>query len=87
MIILTGSTGYIGRAFIKFFNSRGINYATYKARYPLDKEEFETLLKDTQAHAVINCAGYTGKPNVDACEEPDQQEECLMANAFTRSTS
>lgn len=82
MIILTGSTGYIGSAFIKFFNSKGINYTTYKARYPLDKKEFETLLKDTQAHAVINCAGYTGKPNVDACEEPDQQEECLMANAF-----
>ena len=82
MIILTGSTGYIGSAFIKFFKSNGIDYTTYKARYPLDKEEFETLLRDTQAHAVINCAGYTGKPNVDACESPDQQEECLMANAF-----
>lgn len=82
MIILTGSTGYIGTAFSKFFDQEKIEYTTYRARYPLNKEEFTTLLKDTQAHAVVNCAGYTGKPNVDACEEPDQQEECLMANAF-----
>ncbi|MDA1069764.1 MAG: sugar nucleotide-binding protein, partial [Verrucomicrobia bacterium] len=36
-------------------------------------------LKAEKPNAVINAAGYTGKPNVDACE--DDKANCLMGNA------
>lgn len=82
MYLITGSTGYVGTALTKFFNKNNIPYKTYRARYPLNDSEFENLLVETSPHAVINCAGFTGKPNVDACEKLSNQRACLMANAF-----
>ncbi len=37
------------------------------------------MVQDTKANFLINCAGYTGKPNVDACEL--DKTNCLNANA------
>ena len=33
-----------------------------------------------QIDVLINCAGYVGKPNVDACEL--HKEECLQGNVL-----
>jgi len=37
------------------------------------------LLDETKPKFVINCAGFTGKPNVDACEL--EKTQCLQGNA------
>ncbi len=42
------------------------------------------LLRETKPQFLINCAGYTGKPNVDACE--DHKAECLAGNAVLPGT-
>jgi dTDP-4-dehydrorhamnose reductase len=80
MIFLLGSTGYVGEAFAKFFNNNDINYTTYRIRYPFDANEFRNFLLRNKITHVFNCAGYTGKPNVDACEM--QKDETLLANAI-----
>jgi dTDP-4-dehydrorhamnose reductase len=70
MVILLGSTGYMGQAFLQAIAERGwpVNAPT---RQQLDYTNFEALhdyLKTTKPTFLVNAAGYTGKPNVDACE-------------------
>src|SRR6202044_2740324 len=52
-------------------------------RAETDYTRFEILLKYLQSarpEFVINAAGYTGKPNVDACET--NRAETLLGNAL-----
>lgn len=44
-----------------------------------DKNVLGNYLKNNSINRLINCAGYTGKPNVDACEVA--KAECLLGNA------
>jgi dTDP-4-dehydrorhamnose reductase len=80
MILLLGHTGYIGQAFARELENRGaawrplsrreVDYTSFDALYP--------FLKETKPSLVINAAGYTGKPNVDACET--HQADTLLGN-------
>ncbi len=82
MIILLGATGYVGSAFSRLLHSRGIPFLAV-SRQSCDYSDASTLcslLREQRASFVINCAGYTGKPNVDACE--GQKYDCLQGNAL-----
>ena len=70
MILLLGGTGYIGEAFVRELKHRGQNFVAL-SRKNVDYTRFDVLLKYLCEHKpefVVNAAGYTGKPNVDACE-------------------
>jgi len=70
MIILLGATGYIGQAFQAELRRRGHKFEPL-SRSQVDYTRFEVLLeylRRTKPAFLINAAGYTGKPNVDACE-------------------
>lgn len=70
MILLLGSTGYMGEAFARELQRRNQPF-TALSRKETDYSNFEVLLKflqRTKPEFVISAAGYTGKPNVDACE-------------------
>ena len=70
MILLLGSTGYIGEAFAAELQRRGKKFVAL-SRKDTDYTRFEILLKflrEQKPEFVVNSAGYTGKPNVDACE-------------------
>jgi len=70
MILLLGASGYIGEAFAKELQRRKVAL-TPLARGRVDYTRFDVLLdflKASKPEFVINAAGYTGKPNVDACE-------------------
>jgi dTDP-4-dehydrorhamnose reductase len=70
MILLLGATGYIGEAFAKELSRRGKEFITL-SRSQVDYARFDVLLEFLRAKKptfVLNSAGYTGKPNVDACE-------------------
>lgn len=71
MIILFGSTGYVGSEFKRQLEQKQIEFKCWSDTsnttfYDLEKwyEEAGYPIIDS----VINAAGYTGKPNVDACE-------------------
>ena len=71
MVIVLGHTGYIGTQFMKELEERGIE-AWGLSRSEYNYYNFETLrevLAMFKPDFLINAAGYTGKPNVDACEE------------------
>lgn len=70
MILLLGASGYIGEAFARELQRRGETFRSL-SRAQVDYTRFGPLyhfLKETQPAFIINAAGYTGKPNVDACE-------------------
>jgi len=70
MILLLGASGYIGEAFARELLQRQKPFLSL-ARAQVDYSRFDVLLeflKTKQPEFLINAAGYTGKPNVDACE-------------------
>ncbi|MFZ2522333.1 MAG: sugar nucleotide-binding protein [Minisyncoccia bacterium] len=70
MIILLGGSGYVGEAFKKELRARKIRFfaPTRKALDYTNYSKLLKLLKKRKPDFVINAAGYTGKPNIDACE-------------------
>ena len=81
MIYLLGGSGYVGQAYQALLTRRGIPFRNLR-RAELDYTNGEVLrqalLRD-KPEFLINAAGYTGKPNVDACEL--HKHECLFGNA------
>jgi dTDP-4-dehydrorhamnose reductase len=85
-VILLGATGYIGQAFARELQKRG-HPMTSLSRKELDYTRFDALLgflRDTKPAFLINAAGYTGKPNVDACETA--RAETLIGNTLLPQT-
>jgi dTDP-4-dehydrorhamnose reductase len=82
MILLLGATGYIGQAFAAELQRRVTAFYAL-SRKELDYTNFELLwnhLKENRPSFVINAAGYTGRPNVDACETA--RAETLLGNTL-----
>lgn len=70
MIVVLGASGYVGQAFVTELQQRRQPFLAL-ARSHVDYTRFDRLLDFLKAKKpafVINAAGYTGKPNVDACE-------------------
>jgi dTDP-4-dehydrorhamnose reductase len=81
VIYLLGGSGYLGSAFRRCFERKGIPFRSL-ARSEVDYTDLATLtaaLRADKPGFLINAAGYTGKPNVDACEI--HKWECLAGNA------
>jgi dTDP-4-dehydrorhamnose reductase len=70
MIVVLGASGYIGEAFAHELEARGERFLAI-SRTELDYAQFGELLRflrEKKPEFLINAAGYTGRPNVDACE-------------------
>jgi len=80
MILVLGASGYVGSAYQRFLAGRSIAFQTADRRKHdyFQKDGLRQLIKEVQPEFVINSAGYTGKPNVDACEV--HKTECLQGN-------
>ncbi len=81
MIYLLGGSGYVGQAYQALLSQKGIPFKNLR-RSDLDYSDPAQLtaaLKRDRPEFLINAAGYTGKPNVDACEL--HKAECLFGNA------
>jgi len=86
MILLLGATGYIGEAFARELRFRKKEFIPL-SRKEVDYTRFDLLLEFLRAKKpafVVNAAGYTGKPNVDACEV--DRAGTLLGNALLPQT-
>jgi UDP-glucose 4,6-dehydratase len=79
-ILILGSNGFVGNNFNKFLQNKNCEVEAINRNDCdfLNKDAFFKLLKEINANYIINCAGYTGKPNVDACEL--NKESCWQGN-------
>ncbi len=81
MIYLLGGSGYVGHAYQALLARKGLPFRNLR-RAEIDYSDSEVLtdlLRREKPEFLINAAGYTGKPNVDACEV--HRDECLFGNA------
>jgi 3,5-epimerase/4-reductase len=81
MIYLLGGSGYVGQAYQALLSRKGIPFRNLR-RADVDytnKDVLVRALRSDRPEFLINAAGYTGKPNVDACEL--HKHECLFGNA------
>lgn len=81
MITLIGAKGFVGKAMSFSLGRNQISFTTL-TRGELDYYEprrLRNFLVTNRPQFLINAAGYTGKPNVDACET--SKYECLQGNA------
>src|ERR1041384_6732796 len=86
MIVLLGASGYVGQAFEQELQRRGAKCFPLSRRQ-LDYSHFDVLLKflrETRPSFLVNAAGYTGKPNVDACETA--RADTLQGNTLLPQT-
>lgn len=80
MIYLLGGSGYVGQAYQALLARKGVPFRNLR-RAELDYTDataLTALLRREKPAFLINAAGYTGKPNVDACEL--HKAECLFGN-------
>src|SRR3989442_570383 len=71
MILFLGATGYIGRAFAQALSERQQAFIPL-SRKQVDYTGYDLLLqylRERKPAFLINAADYSGKPNVDACEQ------------------
>jgi dTDP-4-dehydrorhamnose reductase len=85
MIVLVGGSGYLGQAFAGALKKRSEPFLSV-SRAQVDYTRYDLLvdfLSRTRCSFLINAAGYTGKPNVDACETA--RAETLQGNTLHRT--
>jgi dTDP-4-dehydrorhamnose reductase len=81
MVYLLGASGYVGQAFQNLLSKKGVPFRSL-SRSQIDytnDRALSDIIRVGNPQFLINAAGYTGKPNVDACE--DHKAECLDGNA------
>ena len=82
MIVVLGGSGYVGSAIVAQLLQRRLPHVSV-SRHECDytvPEKLSELLASVRPEFLINAAGYTGKPNVDACEVA--KSDCLAGNAL-----
>jgi dTDP-4-dehydrorhamnose reductase len=77
-LAILGASGYVGTALRKHCDTQGFSYVALGRSHTANPEVLQKALVECKADYLINCAGYTGKPNVDACEL--HKTECLEGN-------
>lgn len=86
MITVLGATGYVGSAIADRLSREGRDHECL-SRKDLDYTKFSPLLsylRERRPDYLINAAGFTGKPNVDACEKA--RAETLLGNVSIPQT-
>ena len=83
VLILGG--GYVGNHLFNYLKNKCTveqivqNQVDYTFTNPNSKD-FKSYLHDKHFDIAVNCSGYTGKPNVDACE--DDKANCWEYNVL-----
>jgi len=77
--LIFGKTGWIASHIVEFLQSQG--HQVYLANSRLEnREAVGKELDQYRPTYVLNCAGVTGKPNIDWCE--DHKPETIRANVI-----
>lgn len=82
MVLLIGHTGYVGTVFLSELRKAGVKRVGINSAFGITFESLCSLIARLKVSFVINAAGYTGKPNVDACERPENKAAVLADNVF-----
>jgi dTDP-4-dehydrorhamnose reductase len=77
-VLVFGSSGYIGSEFIKQLATQTNVVAAPPHNTLKSYRSIHDVIRSLRPDLVVNAAGYTGKPNVDACEA--DKGKCIHGN-------
>lgn len=77
-LAILGATGYVGSALRSHCERSGMEYIILGRGQTTNPVTLRLAIESSGADHLINCAGFTGKPNVDACEI--YKTDCLAGN-------
>jgi len=78
-LVFGGEKGWIGQKIVALLKSQGKEVHVAKARLE-NRTDVERDIKEYQPKYILNCAGVTGRPNVDWCE--DHKQDTIRANVI-----
>jgi len=78
-LVFGGKTGWLGQQIVELLKNHGSTVVAATSRLE-NKESIERELDTVKPKYIINCAGLTGRPNVDWCE--DNKEETIRVNVI-----
>lgn len=78
-LVFGGSTGWIGQKMVQLLKEQGKEVYAAKSRLE-DRNHIEKELDEIKPKYILNCAGVTGRPNVDWCE--DHKIETIRSNVI-----
>lgn len=79
-LLLLGSSGYIGGEFLKQVKNKKLPCVILKNSKQISLKKLQLIYEEEKFTHIINCSGYTGKPNVDSCEK--DKNNCIIGNCF-----
>jgi len=77
MILLVGSSGYIGKEFAKQLEINNLKFISLSHK-ECTRSYLINLIKEYDIKYIINCAAFVGKPNIEVCEF--QKDKCIEGN-------
>jgi UDP-glucose 4,6-dehydratase len=77
MILLIGSSGYIGTEFRKQLEKNNISYLRLSYQ-DVNPNNLSRIIKEYNIKYIINCAAFVGSPNIEACES--QKDKTISGN-------
>merc|ERR1719320_1998169 len=78
-VLVIGHRGWIGQMICTLLDQKGIKFYRSQVRMEM-RESLCKELDELKPTNVFNCAGVTGRPNVDWCE--DNKEKTVKANVI-----
>lgn len=78
-LVFGGEKGWIGQMIVKLLKEQGKEVHVAHSRLE-NREDVEKEIKKYNPKYIMNCAGVTGRPNVDWCE--DHKQETIRSNVI-----
>jgi len=78
-LVFGGANGWIGQQVVELLKQQGKEVHVAKSRLE-DRNHIEKELDEIKPKYIMNCAGVTGRPNVDWCE--DHKLETIRSNVI-----
>jgi len=78
-LVFGGITGWIGQMVVEYLRNERRNVVCAKSRME-DRNHLEKELDEVKPMFIVNCAGVTGRPNIDWCE--DHKQETIRSNVI-----
>lgn len=82
MILIIGSSGYIGSEFCRQLSDKSIKFISISHK-DINKKNLFNIIRSNNITHIINCAAFVGKPNIEACEK--QKDKCIYGNILLPS--
>jgi len=81
LFVVLGSSGFVGSKLVNYFKVNVYPYVGLTRNYTVfeNEKDLSDCLQRLKPTFLLNTTGFTGKPNVDACES--DKYKCLQGNA------